>query len=143
MTWSYTPLLLSVHQRMVNKQHVEYLANEITRCKRWITPVPIERQTGIIMDGNHRYQAAKKLGLSCIPCVKLDYSDNRVSVFHWNTGELFCPKKIRQHIVDNGMLFPYKTTRHQFSPPLPEVDFEIHKLLIMPLLHSEKLLIGG
>lgn len=134
------PLTLIRPSEEVNKQHVDYLADEITRCKRWTTPVPIERQTGIIMDGNHRYQAAKILGLSCIPCVRFDYSDKRVSVFHWSSGELFCPKTIRQHIVDDGMIFPYKTTRHRFAPPLPEVEFEIHKLLIMPFLHSEEFL---
>ncbi|WP_071882835.1 ParB N-terminal domain-containing protein [Chania multitudinisentens] len=122
------PLTLIRPSEEVNKQHVEYLADTITLCQRWVAPVPIERQTGIIMDGNHRYQAAHRLELMCIPCIMLDYSDKRVRVYHWCSGKPFCPDKIRQHIIDCGKVFPYKTTRHQFSPPLPTVEFDLQQL---------------
>lgn len=126
------PLVLIRPSEEVNKQHVEYLADKITRCQRWITPVPIELQTGIVMDGNHRYQAAHRLGLTCIPCVMLDYADKRVSVCYWRSGEPFCPNEIRQNIVAHGQIFPYKTTRHHFSPPLPAVEFELQQLRARP-----------
>lgn len=116
----------------VDTRHVGYLADEIIRCQKWITPVPIERQTGIIMDGNHRYQAACRLGLCCIPCVMLDYDDTRVCVCHWCSGEPFIPQQIRRQIIEQNAIFPYKTTRHSFSPALPQVAFELGKLLQMP-----------
>ncbi|EAM8615762.1 transcriptional regulator [Salmonella enterica] len=116
----------------VNRQHVAWLADEITRCQRWTTAVPVDRHTGIIMDGNHRYQAARQLGLHCIPCVMLDYTDERVSVCQWCSGEAFCPDEIVQRILVEGALFPYKTTRHQFSPQLPAVKFELSRLSAIP-----------
>ncbi|EBP0013110.1 transcriptional regulator [Salmonella enterica] len=122
------PVSLIRPSEEVNMEHVEALTEKIALCQKWITPVPIEKNTGIIMDGNHRYRVANKLGLTYIPCILLDYTDARVSVYNWNNGEPFCPLKIRDYILNQGKIFPYKTTRHLFSPALPSVDFQIKQL---------------
>ncbi|MGQ6014403.1 transcriptional regulator [Serratia sp. IR-2025] len=123
------PVALIRPSEEVNMEHVIALTEEIARCQKWITPVPIEKNTGIIMDGNHRYRVANNLGLTYLPCILLDYTDVRVRVHDWNNGEPFSPLKIREHIVNQGKIFPYKTTRHFFSPVLPVVDFQLRQLL--------------
>ncbi|HGM7713352.1 MULTISPECIES: ParB N-terminal domain-containing protein [Serratia] len=122
------PVALIRPSEEVNMEHVIALTEDIARCQKWITPVPIEKHTGIIMDGNHRYRVANNLGLMYLPCILLDYTDVRVRVHDWNNGEPFCPLKIRDHIVNQGKIFPYKTTRHLFSPVLPAVDFQLKQL---------------
>lgn len=103
------------------------LASEIRAADKWNTAIPIERATGIIMDGNHRFMAAKLLGLKYLPCILLHYDDPRVSVKCWKTGGTFPVDIISKEIIEGG-LFPYKTTRHAFSPELPQIDIKLSVL---------------
>lgn len=109
----------------VDADHVRRLADTIRATGLWTTPIPIERDTGIVMDGNHRVRAAALLGLHHLPCVLLDYADPRVSVTHWSSGAPFSVASIRQRIVVERRLFPYKTTRHRFAPALPGTEIPL------------------
>ncbi|AMP39494.1 ParB N-terminal domain-containing protein [Ralstonia solanacearum] len=109
----------------VDADHVRRLADTIRATGLWTTPIPIERDTGIVMDGNHRVRAAALLGLHHLPCVLLDYADPRVSVTHWSSGAPFSIASIRQRIVVERRLFPYKTTRHRFAPALPGTEIPL------------------
>ncbi len=55
----------------------------------------------------------------------LDYADPRVSVTHWESGAPFSVASIRQRIVAQRRLFPYKTTRHRFAPALPGTEIPL------------------
>lgn len=112
----------------VDADHVRRLADTIRATGLWTTPIPIERETGIVMDGNHRMRAAALLGLHHLPCVLLDYADPRVSVTHWGSGAPFSVAGIRQRIVAERRLFPYKTTRHRFAPALPSTEIPLTML---------------
>lgn len=109
----------------VDEAHVCRLAATIREAGKWTTPIPIEKETGIVMDGNHRLCAAAMLGLRYLPCVLLDYQDPRVSVTHWHTGEPFSVGNICRHILRDKLLFPYKTTRHRFAPVLPRTEIPL------------------
>jgi len=113
---------------MVDEDHVCRLAVAIREAGDWTTPIPVEKQTGIVMDGNHRLRAAAMLGLRYLPCVLLDYRDPRVSVTHWQTGEPFCVRRICKRILRDQLLFPYKTTRHRFAPMLPRTEIPLSLL---------------
>lgn len=107
--------------------HVERLAQEIAAAQCWTDPLPVDRDSGIVMDGNHRLQAATLLGLSRIPCVLVDYQDPRVSVLDWNSGGRFSVGEIFR-TVENGLVLPYKTTRHSFAPTLPQTAIPLNEL---------------
>ncbi|WP_233964107.1 ParB N-terminal domain-containing protein [Pectobacterium versatile] len=124
-----TPVQFLLPSENVDMSNVECLMEDICRCGCWTTPVPIEKETGIIMDGNHRLRAATELGLKHIPCALLDYDDPRVSVYHWKTGQPFCKSLIMRTIVAEKSLFPYKTTRHFFQPALPSVRVVLDELM--------------
>lgn len=109
----------------VDEAHACRLACAIREAGEWTTPIPVERETGIVMDGNHRLRAAVLLGLRHLPCVLLDYQDPRVSVTHWHTGEPFCVRSICRLILLDKRLFPYKTTRHRFAPLLPLTEIPL------------------
>ena len=113
---------------LVDEAHVCRLAAAIREAGDWTVPIPVERQSGIVMDGNHRLRAAAMLGLRYLPCVLLDYGDPRVSVTHWHTGEPFSVGNICRHILRDKLLFPYKTTRHRFDPVLPRTEIPLSLL---------------
>lgn len=119
------PVTFFVPSEEVDETHVRSLMHMIADEGVWTEPIPIEQATGIVMDGNHRTQAALRLGLRFLPCVPLDYGDTRVSVTHWDTGEPFSVERIRTRLLDRQVLFPYKTTRHRFAPELPRIEIPL------------------
>ena len=107
---------------------VQFLATAIASAGIWTAPVPVEGQTGIVMDGNHRIRAARLLGLRHLPCVLLSYRDPRVSVMNWWTAEPFPVERIIRSILFNRKMLPYKSTRHHFAPALPATAFQLATL---------------
>src|SRR6478752_1779855 len=108
----------------VDAAHVRRLAEEVRRSGQWLAPLPVEEDTGLVMDGNHRLQVARLLGLRRLPCVPLRYGDQRLRVRCWKTGRPFSLAEL-QEIVAIPTVLPYKTTRHAFDPPLPETEIPL------------------
>jgi hypothetical protein len=100
------------------------LAEQIQRMGHWTVPIPVDFDTGIVMDGNHRLNAARHLKLAAIPCIPLRYDDPRIAVECWNTGDRLRPDDIVRQILAGGTL-PYKTTRHLFAPTLPTANIPL------------------
>src|SRR6516165_10541915 len=73
----------------VDAAHVRRLADEVRRSGTWLAPLPVEAGSGLVMDGNHRLQVARLLGLRRLPCVLLRYGDRRLRVRCWKTGRPF------------------------------------------------------
>lgn len=111
----------------VDERHATELAREIAALGRWITPIPVEHASGIVMDGNHRLRAAALLGLRQLPCVALAYTDARVRVTHWGTDDAYPVAHIFDTIAAHQLL-AYKSTQHSFVPPLPRIDVALGEL---------------
>jgi len=103
------------------------LAEVISSLQTWISPIPVERRTGIIMDGNHRWHAGMLLGLTHLPCLLLDYCDPRVRVYERGQDKVFDVEAIFRTVMA-GKVLKYKTTRHVFSPTLPRTDIGLSRL---------------
>lgn len=95
------------------------LAGSIASEGVWRAPIPVEKRTGIVMDGNHRRHAAGLLDLTHVPCILLDYDDPKVSVSDWRTGAPYDVARIFREVMRAQRLLPYKSTRHVFAPELP------------------------
>lgn len=121
------PLCRVLQSEQVDPANVTMLRESIVRAGHWLEPIIVERSLGIVMDGNHRFNAALQLGLKRVPCIQLDYTDPRVCVRHWQTGQAFEVAQIFTTIA-RGELFPYKTTRHAFDPALPRVAIPLERL---------------
>lgn len=119
----------------VDPADVERLAAHIAQAGLWTTPIPIERSTGIIMDGNHRWHAARLLRLTLMPCIPLDYGDPRVRIQRWGDGSDFPVTDIHA-TLSSGRVLPYKSTRHLFAPPLPELRYALDSLRRVPATAS-------
>lgn len=111
----------------IDMANAAQLADSIESDGYWLAPIPVERTSGIIMDGNHRLHAGRLLALSHLPCILLDYDDARVSVVHWETGHPFEIGDIHRTLSARKLL-PYKTTRHAFEPLLPRTDIPLAAL---------------
>ena len=103
------------------------LAERIRRDGRWLAPLPIDEDSGVVMDGNHRLRAARLLGLRRLPCIALSYADPRVSVACWTSGRPLDPRRIFA-TLSRGALLGAKSTRHHFDPPLPATRLELELL---------------
>lgn len=122
-----TPIGFLRASEAIDTRHARQLASSIIQQRSWCLPLPVERDSGLVMDGNHRLFAARLLGLSHVPCVLLDYGDSRVSVRHWADGRAFDLQWLYQ-VVAAGRLLPYKTTRHAFAPALPSINVPLVEL---------------
>ncbi|MDY7579985.1 transcriptional regulator [Herbaspirillum sp. RTI4] len=122
------PLSFLRRSEQVDDENVRRLAATISAEDIWTSPLPVERDTGIIMDGNHRICAASLLGLAFAPCVLLDYRDPRVSVRHWQSDDPFDIVHIYRAILEEHRILPHKTTRHSFAPALPQTRINLRLL---------------
>jgi L-serine kinase (ADP) len=98
------------------------LYKEIFRSGIWTTPLVIDNQHGLIMDGHHRHQVAMRLGLIYVPVVAWNY--NQVDVWSLRDTEEVTVKRILQNYKD-GIIYPNKTAKHGF-PFSIESNLEIN-----------------
>lgn len=111
----------------VDPAAVVSLSRSISRSGIWSTALPVEAETGYVMDGNHRLEVGRELGLRMLPCIRLHYLDVRVSVSEWKSGKPFDRLELMR-LARTGRILPYKTTRHQFAPTLPSIRIDLSKL---------------
>lgn len=104
--------------------NLDLISSKILEDGFWFIPVIIDEETGIIMDGHHRYNFAVQSGFSVIPCYQLSYSSEKVKVFDWRSGAPFSNERIFEK-VNEGLLFPPKTTRHVFDMVFDTVRVEL------------------
>lgn len=76
-----------------------------------ITPLLVEAEHLVILDGHHRYRAAQALGYTEVPVHLVDYNDIELSL---RRGDISCTKKDVIESAQRGTLFPSKTTCHTF-----------------------------
>ncbi|WP_336750066.1 ParB N-terminal domain-containing protein [Pantoea vagans] len=111
----------------VSQEGVKALTDAIREEGVWTTIIPAEMTSGWVMDGNHRLNAAKYLGLKYVPVVRLSYNDPRVSVLRWDNDQPYPLDQVERE-AQRGLMLPYKTTRHRFIPLLPHVSVPLDAL---------------
>ncbi len=93
-------------------------------------PLVVDKRTGAILDGHHRYSIAGELNLARVPAICVDYlADERIDVDVWPASEL---KSItKQQVVDmclSDKVFPPKTSRHTIADHLPPIHVSLEVL---------------
>jgi hypothetical protein len=116
--------LLSLDRIQETEEHDFIRANQLADAIRelgfWTVPIAIEHSTFAIMDGHHRFNAAKFLNLARVPCVLMDYEKSGVTLQSWRSdwdvdvADFFL-------MLKEGKQFPMKTTRHLFNPSIKEI----------------------
>ena len=74
-------------------------------------PIIVDRKTNIILDGHHRYNCAKILGLKKIPAYLVNYLNKDIKV-EKRREDIEINKEIVINKAMHNELFPPKTTKH-------------------------------
>ena len=123
--------LLSLDRLRETEEHdstrAKQLADTILELRFWTVPIAIEHSMLAIMDGHHRFNAAKLLNFARVPCVLMDYEKSGVTLQSWRSDwdvdvdDIFL-------MLKEGKKFPIKTTRHLFSPSIKEIKIPLDLL---------------
>jgi hypothetical protein len=123
--------LLGLDRIQETEEHDFIRANQLADAIRefgfWTVPIAIEHSTLAIMDGHHRFKAAKLLNLARVPCVLMDYGKSGVTLQSWRSEWEVTVDDIFL-ILKEGKKFPIKTTRHLFNPSVKEVSIPLSLL---------------
>ena len=101
--------------------------------KRWggyTKPLIVDKLTGAILDGHHRYSIAGELNLAQIPVIAVDYlTDESIEVDVWPSAAIEALTKqqvIEMSLSDN--VFPPKTSRHRIADHRPPIHVPLEVL---------------
>ncbi|MBL6882779.1 MAG: ParB N-terminal domain-containing protein [Candidatus Thalassarchaeum sp.] len=121
--------VLRPHEQILPKK-VDQLEKMTHRWNAYTKPLLIDRATGTILDGHHRYNVAQRLELLCVPCVLIDYlEDSLIELDVWpNCGRDKVTKNEVIQAALSGNLFTPKTSRHRLSDHLPPIAVPLSRL---------------
>ncbi|MEM3700372.1 MAG: ParB N-terminal domain-containing protein [Candidatus Bathyarchaeia archaeon] len=95
----------------VDPTHLKELKKEIASDKILKFAIVADKNTNIILDGQHRFNAIKELGYSRIPVVYVDYNLPEIEVQSWKGNPYLTKKEVIEAGL-SGRKFPPKTSKH-------------------------------
>ncbi len=119
------PVERLIHIEGHSKKRVSWLIKKILDEGVWTKPLAIDHKHNLVLDGQHRMEAALRLNLKKVPVVKYDYS--RVTLWSLRPNYAFDWKLVTERSLA-GEPYPYKTVKHAFPFPLPEIAIPLSKL---------------
>tara|TARA_B100000780_G_scaffold278706_1_gene253263 strand:- start:1249 stop:1653 length:405 start_codon:yes stop_codon:yes gene_type:complete len=123
--------LVGVNDLIETEEHCSEIAVELAKkiidTGFWTVPIAVEANMMAIMDGHHRLNAAKYLGLSRVPCVVMTYENGGVSLKSWR-NDVVCRVADIRSMVARLEKYPLKTTRHVFNPSIDEIKIPLELL---------------
>ena len=93
-------------------------------------PIIVDRDSLVILDGHHKWTAARLLDLDRVPVVMIDYLlDESVNVGVWPG----CGREsiTKDEVLEMGFsegVFPPKTSRHMFPFRIPTIRIPLEEL---------------
>ena len=98
--------------------------------KGFYKPIIVDRESMVILDGHHKWTAAKSLGLARVPVIMVDYLvDEGVLVDVWpDCGKESITKTEVLEMGVSGDVFPPKTRRHTLPVKIPSIRIPLSEL---------------
>jgi len=98
--------------------------------KGFYKPIIVDRGSMVILDGHHKWTAAKSLGLARVPVILVDYLvDEGVLVDVWpGCGRESITKTEVLEMGVSGDVFPPKTSRHTLPFKIPSISIPLSDL---------------
>ena len=126
------PILWLKPHEEVKPRNVDTLHEMTLRWSAYTKPLLVDRETGTILAGHHRYQVGLRIGLSRLPVIKVDYmDDDGIELDIWPGSGL--QSLTKREVIDMALsenVFPPKTSRHRFSDHLPPIAIPLDLLRI-------------
>lgn len=119
--------LIKQHER-IRKNHLKKLFNQIRHDGFISDPIVVDKNTMVLLDGHHRFNAIKLLGLTSSPVYLVDYKSRKIKVTSWRGG-----KKVTKRVVIraglSGELLRPKTSRHLIPERPTGLKIPLSKLI--------------
>ena len=98
--------------------------------KGFYKPIIVDRESMVILDGHHKWTAAKSLGLARVPVIMVDYLiDEGVLVDVWpDCGKESVTNTEFLVMGVSGDVFPPKTSRHILPFKIPSIRIPLSEL---------------
>ena len=98
--------------------------------KGFYKPIIVDRGSMVILDGHHKWTAAKSLGLARVPVIMVDYLvDEGVLVDVWpDCGKESITKIEVLEMGVSGDVFPPKPSRHTLPFKIPSIRIPLSEL---------------
>lgn len=127
---------LKQHEK-IDPEHLKELKEKIKSDDVLKRPIVVDRNTNIILDGEHRFNSLKELGFSKIPVIFVDYNLPEITVKSWRKGRHLT----KQIVIEAGLTqkkLPSRTSRHmvRISSKLKHISF-MQKRVDIPLLRLQ------
>ena len=118
------------------REHEEIKKNNLKlrikkmKKKGFYKPIIVDSTSKVILDGHHKWNAARILGLYLVPVILVDYiNDESITVSVWDD----CTKEImtKKEVIEMGIsenLFSPKTSKHYFSFPIHKIAIPLETL---------------
>jgi len=98
----------------VDPNHLKELKKEIESDKILKMAIVVDKNTNVILDGEHRFNALRELGCRKIPVIYVNYNSPDIEVQSWKGN----PHLTKKDIIEAGLggrRFPPKTTKHMIN----------------------------
>lgn len=119
---------LKEHEK-IDKNHLVKIKHLIENSGVFKEPIIVDKDNLVILDGHHRFNSCKQLGLTKIPCITVDYLyDQKIKVVT-RRKEFNVNKKT---VIEMGLskkVFPAKTTKHYIPYRVKKLKIPIEKLI--------------
>lgn len=117
----------------VDPQHLKDLTQKIASDKILKFAIVADKNTKVILDGEHRFNVLKNLGCKKIPVVYVDYNSPYILVQSWRKDKKLTKKDVIEAGL-SGKKLPPKTSRHmiKMSDNLTHI-FAIEKRVDIPI----------
>ncbi|KKP66277.1 MAG: ParB domain protein nuclease [Candidatus Roizmanbacteria bacterium GW2011_GWA2_35_19] len=113
----------------IDPNHLEKVKKMIFRSGFFKEPIVIDKKTLIVLDGHHRLNSCRKLGLKKIPCLLVNYlKDKKIRVIG-RRDNIFVSKNKVIEMGLSGKVFPHKTTKHRIPNRIKSLKIPIKLLL--------------
>ena len=91
----------------------------------WTKPIIVDKENNLVLDGHHRFNIAKDMGLTKIPAVIVDY--DKIEIWSLKSSE-----KVNKDLIikkaKEGNIYPNKTVKHKFDFKIPSCKYKIEDL---------------
>lgn len=113
------------HIEGFSQKRVEWLARKILDEGVWTKPLALDDEHDLVLDGQHRMEVARLLGLMRVPAVRFVYSE--VRLWSLRPNHSFDWRRVTERALAERP-YPYKTVKHEFPGGLVPCAFSLSEL---------------
>lgn len=126
LSLEYVPVERLRHIEGYSRKRVDWLVDKILAEGVWTKPVALDDAHDLVLDGQHRMETAKRLGLKRVPAVRYRYAE--VDVWSLRPNHRFDWRTVTERALADQP-YPYKTVKHRFPDGgLPEIAVPLEAL---------------